>query len=230
MSDTPMPAGRALPADRFHSGLRLATLAAWVIAVALVFGAGRVVVHAIFGPAAAGSAALLLAVAAIVLAQPLAYWAEKRLLSVWPSGRAVRLEDGALTLQEKTGAVRIDLAQKIGYWRWRFEIRGRRGGRVPSGHHCLAVRLIQNERAVSLYAFASPKQMMALMSDYAFHEIRRSGDKGPRAASVGARESVLLAAERERWDSGAELEPGDFETLLAYLAAHVPEFAASPSS
>ncbi|MBI4769020.1 MAG: hypothetical protein HY784_01050 [Chloroflexi bacterium] len=173
---------------------------------------------------------VLLALGAVFLAQPLAYLGEKKLVALWPSGRALELEAGALSLREKSGTVRVDLspAGKVNFWRWRFVVRGRQGGRVPNGHHCFAIHLVQNDASFSLYAFLSPKQADALAARYAFYELRRATEAGKRTLS--GREAVYVAAKKKRWEAGAELDPADFETLLAHLAAHVAEFAATSAS
>ena len=144
------PTVRHLPADRFHAGVRMATLAAWFGAIVLVYAVLAVIVSAIIAPAT-GAGAALLAVIALFLAQPLAFLVEKQIVARWPSGRHVRLEPGALLWTDKSISVRLDVAQKVNYWRWRFAVKRRRGGRVPVGHHCFAIRLVQSDTLVTLY-------------------------------------------------------------------------------
>ena len=216
-----------LHADRYHGGLRIAALASWAVGVAIIYLLGQLIWNLVVGPVV-GSGILVLGVAAVFLAQPLALWAEKQLLTLWPSGRAVQLETGKLTLREKSASVRLDLGQKVNYWRWRFEVRNRRGGRVPNGHFCFALRLVQGDTAVSLYAFLSPDQARATVARYPFYDLRPSADKNK--ATLGGRDAIYLSAERERWDSGAELDPSDFGRLLTHLGAHLPDFSASPNS
>src|SRR3972149_77167 len=116
-----------LHADRYPGGLRIAALASWAVGVAIIYLLGQLIWNLVVGPVVGGGI-LVLGVAAGFLAQPLALWAEKQLLTLWPSGRAVQLETGKLTLREKSASVRLDLGQKVNYWRWRFEVRNRRGG------------------------------------------------------------------------------------------------------
>jgi hypothetical protein len=218
--------GQVLPADRFHAGVRLAVLGAWVASVIVVFLLLRVIVSALVGPVA-GVGLLLLVVVAVAAAQPLAMLAEKFLMQRWPSGRAARLAPGRLSWQEKTKTIELDLRQKLNYWRWQFEVRQRRSGRVPTGHHCLAMRLVQGENEISLYSFVPPAKYEALRKDYPFYELRRSSDKGKQA--LGGRDALFLAAEHTRWETGAELDPADFEKLLAHLDAHLEGFRHSPT-
>ncbi len=227
MTQEPVLAGRVLPADRFHPGVRLAALAIWFGAIALIYFTGNLL-FSLAGGALTGASFLVLTLGAMLLAQPVARWGERLLIARWPSGRAVQLGAGALTLHEKSGAVRIDLRQKVNYWRWRFVIRRTRGGRVPNGHACMAARLAQNEAAVSVYAFLSPKQTEALAARYPFYELRAPSDKD--RPLLGGRDAMYLAAEKARWESGAEVDPADFETLLDYLAGSVPEFRGNTAS
>lgn len=219
--------GRTLPADRFHSGVRLAALGLWIAAVVVVYLILGVLVDALIGPVA-GAGTLLVIVLAVFLAQPLAWLAERQLLARWPSGRAAELAPGALIWRERGRLIHFDLSQTLNAWRWRFTIRRRRGGRVPSGHHCLAIRLAQGEQVVSLYTFAAPAVTEGLTARYAFYELRPSNDKDKPA--LGGRDAQYLTAENDRWEAGAELDPGDFEALLDHLAAHIPEFARAPAA
>jgi hypothetical protein len=223
----PMVGGQVLPVDRYHTGVRLAVLALWFAVIMLFYLLGRFLFGLVGGEINGGSL-LVLVVGAIVLAQPVARWGEKQLVARWTSGRAVHLEAGVVTLREKSGATRIDLSQKVNYWRWRFRIRGRRGGRVPNGHFCVAVRLTQNDTVFNVYAFLPPKAAEALAARYHFYELRGSNDKEKPAQ--GGRDALYLAAERARWDSGAEVDPADFEALLRHLAAAVPEFSTNMAS
>lgn len=228
MGETSMRLGQPqeLPADRFHAGVRMAVLGAWLASVVVVFLLLRAIVSALLGPVA-GVGLLLVVVVAVAAAQPLAMLAEKALMRRWPSGRAARLVPGRLSWQDKAKTVDLDLSQKVNYWRWQFEVRQRRSGRVPTGHHCLAIRLVQGEDEISLYSFVPPAKAEALIKDYPFYELRRSSDKGKQ--TLGGRDAMFLAAEHTRWESGAELDPDDFQKLLAHLDAHLEGFRASPT-
>lgn len=218
---------RRLPADRFHTGVRLATLLLWVLAIVVTY----VVLGFIAAPIVSqlsGLGVLVVAIAAIIVAQPLAWLAERQLLAHWPSGRSVELEPGGLVWRDRGTTCRVDFAQKVNFWRWRFSVKRRRSGRVPGNYHCFAIRLLQGDSVVSLYAFLSPTTAEALSTRIPFYELRRPDEPGKSA--LGGRDSIFLAAEHARWDQGAELEPGDFDTLMAHLAAHVPEFDRSAQS
>jgi hypothetical protein len=195
-----------------------------LVAVYLVL---RVATQAILGQVA-GIGTVLLVVAAVVLAQPLAWLGERQLVNRWPSGRTASLQPGQLVWRENDRAITFDLRQTLNYWRWRFVVRRRRGGRVPTGHHCCAIRLAQGDDVASWYAFIAPAAAEALAARYAFYELRAPSDKDKPA--LGGRDAQFLSAENERWESGAELDPADFEALLAHLAAHGPSFGVAPAA
>ncbi|MCC7361374.1 MAG: hypothetical protein IT317_17945 [Anaerolineales bacterium] len=220
-------AGRLLLADRFHTGVRLTAMALWFVSLLVVYALLHLIVQALFGPLV-GIGVLLLIVVAVVVAQPLAYLAEKQLMRRWPSGRAMLLEPGLLVWREPGSEVRLDLRQTVNFWRWRFAIKRRRGGRIPAGHHLFALRLVQGDTVVSLYTFLAPAAAETLAAACAFYELRRPSEHGKLA--LGGREALYLTAEDARWRAGAELDPADFQALLDHLAAHLPEFGRAPAS
>lgn len=232
----PAPGERVLHADRFHTGVRVAALATWILAIAVAYWALKWLGSLLLGGPVAGFGLLVVIALAVVMAQPLAWLAERQLLRLWPSGRLAvlaprRLEwrdQGRHPSGEPRPSAHFDLGSLLNFWRWRFEVRRRRGGRVPSGFHCLGLRLVQGNEAMIVYTFASPRQAEALAERFAFYELRRPNEPGKLA--LGGRDAMYLAAEHERWEGGAELEPADFEALLEHVAAHVPGFAATAAS
>jgi hypothetical protein len=192
--------------------------------VIVLFFVLRAIVSLLLGPVQ-GVGVLVLIVVAVALAQPLTFLAERLAMRRLPSGRAVHLERGRLRWDDKGKSVELDLGQIVNYWRWKFEVRQRRSGRVPTGHVCLAIRLVQTEAEVSLYAFLPPDKAAAVTRTYPFYELRRANDKAGKA--LGGRDAMFLAAEHARWETGAELDAADFQALLAHLAAHLPDFRAS---
>jgi hypothetical protein len=171
---------------------------------------------------------LLVGVVSVFLAQPLAWQVEKLLTKRWPSGRSAVLVPNGVHWRDKTNELKFDLAHQINYWRWRFEVKGRRGGRVPTGHHCFALRLLQGDAELNMYAFVNPTQATALAEKYPFYELRRSRERVK--VSLGGRDAIFLAAEHARWDTGAELEAADFEALLDHLAKQVAAFTTDTAS
>ena len=218
MTESAAAPGRLLPADRFHAGVRVATLALWLLSIVVTYVVLGLIATPIFGPLS-GLGVLLLLLAAVVAAQPLAWLGEKQILAHWPSGRSAQLEPGTLFWRDRGPATRLDLGQKVNYWRWRFNVGKQRKGRVPGNHHCFAIRLVQGDTVVTLYTFLPPANADGLAARVPFYELRRPNDT--HKASLGGRDAIFLAAEHSRWEEGAELEPGDFEVMIGTNSENV---------
>jgi hypothetical protein len=228
MTPTATPSlGRTLPADRFHTGVRVVAMVLWFAIIILVYVLLQVLAAAV-GISTAGVGVLIVIVLAVLVAQPLAFLAERQLMRRWPSGRAMELQSGALVWRDKGRAVRLNLHETVNYWRWRFVIKRRRGGRVPSGHHTFALRLVQGDDVVTVYTFLTPALADALAAKTAFYELRRPSEQGKLA--LGGRDAMFLTAEHARWESGAELDPADFQALIDHLTTALPEFGREPAS
>ncbi|MGQ0604873.1 MAG: hypothetical protein ACT4QE_24595 [Anaerolineales bacterium] len=223
---------RTLPVDRFHIGVRLAALAWWLIATIVIFVAGAWLFSTLLGGATWVWLPWL--VVTLLLSQVWGRWGEQQLMQRWPSGRAVELQGSTLKLHEKGLPLVFDLSHKVNFWRWRFQIKERRGGRVPRGHFCCAMRLTQDDAgraaSASLYAFVPPQQAEALKARFPFYDLRPAKEATSPTALLGGRDAAFLSAEKMRWENGAELETTDFEALLEHLNAHVPEFGAGATS
>ncbi|MCS6909182.1 MAG: hypothetical protein NZM11_01225 [Anaerolineales bacterium] len=240
----PLAGSRQLLLDRFHTGVRLASLLWWVLATGAIYLAGITVWQALFGTEQ-GWFWMPWIIITLLLSQPVGHWGEQQLMRLWPSGRTLSLAGARLTLTEKSGGQTFNLDRKLNYWRWYFIIRERRAGRVPNGHYCCALRLMQDDGVaasanVSLYAFFPPERARALLERFPGYELRPVTPArlptSPQAAPVpiagghlAGRDPAFLTAERMRWESGAELEPDDFEFLLQHLQQHLPEFRAVSS-
>lgn len=218
--------GRRLPLDVYHAGVRLGTLVWWLAASAVLFAAGVWISGLIFGPAA-NWVWLPWLVITLLLSQFVGRWGERWLMRHWSSGRALELAGPRLVLQEPAGAQTFDLGLKVNYWRWGFQVRERRGGRVPNGHFCFALRLVQSagqEASACVYAFLPPAEAAALRARYPCYELRRANDQPLAAGVVGGRDPGILAVEKLRWEAGAELEAADLQALLDHLAKYCPNF------
>lgn len=218
-----------LRADRYHSGVRFTALGLWLAAIAALFFLGRWLGGLLLVGGVTGFGVLVLMAAAFVAAQPVAYLAERQLIKFWPSGRAVQLDGRLLRLHQPGADKLIRLDQPLAFRRWRFEVRTRRGGHVPKGHHCLALRLAQDDQVVALYAFCSPAVMQDLAARFAFYQVRGAKETGAPAGDTAGRDPAYLEAENDRWVFGAELEAGDFERLLTAVAPGVTGFAERPA-
>ena len=80
MTDSSAAMGRLLPADRFHAGVRVATLVLWLAAIVAAYVVLGLIANQIFGPLP-GLGVLLLFLAAVVVAQPMAWLGERQLLA-----------------------------------------------------------------------------------------------------------------------------------------------------
>ena len=220
--------GRLLPADRFHSGVRVTALVLWLLSIAVVYAVLAGLIGLFLGTVN-GVGVVIVLIAAIILAQPLAWLAEQQLFARWPSGRSISLEPGVLIWHDHGESVRMELGPRLNFWRWRFAVKRRRGGRVPTGHHCFSIRLVQGDSVISSYTFLAPATAEALAARFPFYELRRSNTDASKLP-LGGRDAMYLAAEHARWDTGAELEVADFEALLAHLATGVPDFATATQS
>src|SRR5690242_9542875 len=118
--------GRTLPADRFHTGVRVVSMVLWFVSIILVYVLLQLLAAAV-GVSTAGVGVLIVIVLAVVVAQPLAFLAERQLMRRWPSGRAMELEPSALVWRDKGQTIRLNLRETVNYWRWRFVIKRRRG-------------------------------------------------------------------------------------------------------
>jgi hypothetical protein len=174
---------------------------------------------------------LPLLLGALLLSQPLARAAERQLVRIWPSGRAIALDSGTLILREKSAAYQFDLnGGAVNYWRWYFKVTNRRSGRVSNGDLVCALRLVQGEREANLYAFIPKKQADSFLARYTFYELKPLSETTKGKMTLGGHDAVYRAAEKSRWELGAELEPLDFDAVLNHLAAHLPNFKTNSSS
>lgn len=230
ITTTTEPGPRRLPADPFHAKVRLSALGLWFVIVGLLYWVGHVIWQEVFDPNATG-AWLPLLLGAMLLSQPLARVAERQLVRVWPSGRAVILDSGTLTLQEKSGSQRFDLnGGAVNYWRWYFKVANRRSGRVSNGDVVCALRLVQGEQEATLYAFIAKKQAEAFVARYTCYELKPLSATTKGKTTLGGHDAIYRAAEKARWESGAELDPVDFDAALTHIAAHLPNFTTNSSS
>lgn len=227
---TTEPGPRHLPADRFHSKVRVGALGLWLVIVGLLYGLGYVIWQTFIDPSATG-AWLPVLLGAVLLSQPLARAAERQLVRVWPSGRAVSLDAGTLIMREKSNSHPFDLnGGAVNYWRWYFKVTNRRSGRVSNGDLVCALRLVQGEREANLYAFIPKKQADSFLARYTFYELKPLSETIKGKMTLGGHDAVYRTAEKSRWELGAELDPVDFDAALAHLAAHLPNFKTNSSS
>ena len=74
----------------------------------------------------------------------------------------------------------------------------------------------------------TPKHDTGELSIWEGFGLRRPSEQGKLA--LGGRDAMYLTAENTRWQSGAELDPADFQALLGHLTAPLPEVGRAPAS
>lgn len=206
--------------DTIHSGLRL------VSAIAILIGAflgSFVIVPALARMLGFGEALPFvvpcLGGAAIGMG---AGWAVERYLHViWPSGRWLKVDDEGVSLHERSGkTIQIKWADPVDVLSWHFVVRRARVS-TPKGWYCVACRLAQEDRVITPYSFLSPTNAQAVAQWKAFPELisrkhsgRQEVERSPQRADG---QEPLWAAEKDRWEDGAEMIPVDFAALLAAL-------------
>lgn len=155
---------------------------------------------------------------------------ERYLRGIWPSGRSLKMDDEGLMLQEHSQeSTRIKWAEPLEVLSWHFVIGGARMW-VPQGWYCVACQLAQDGKVVTPYAFMKPADAQKMAQWQAFPELisRKRDARQDAAYQQAARndgQAGLWAAEDKRWESGAEMVPGDFAGLLAEIdrrVAHWP--------
>ncbi|MBL8059073.1 MAG: hypothetical protein JNK29_20380 [Anaerolineales bacterium] len=223
-------ADRRLLLDRHHGLARLAALGWWLLTTVGLYLAGLYLAGQLLGESG-NWFWLPWLLAVLFLSQFIGRWGEAQTARLLPSGRTLELGPHRLSLVEPSGRQTFDLTRKVNHWRWWFVVRERRGGRVPNGHQCCALRLVQDtgdglEASADLYAFLPPAAAEALRARFGFYELRRAKDGPASADAQGGRDPTFLAVEKKRWEAGAELEPADLQLLLEHLAGSLPDFNA----
>ncbi len=164
---------------------------------------------------------------------------------VWPSGYAVRLEDGGLLYShpEKVDH-RFDLTRPFNLTCWYFKMAGyTRYGRerqIKRGTYCVACQVQQDEERVVLYCFvpeaAAGERIRGPFLELDMGEIYDTGlakrfqqwrmpggrPELPSGLIVSDRGRYWLA-ERNRWSDGVELQPNDFSAVVEHILQFEPQ-------
>lgn len=169
-----------------------------------------------------GSPFLLGIVAGVLLAVGFSMGAERVLRGTWPSGRKLLVTDQTVTLRETSGEeTTLHWPGGVDVWAWGFTITSRRAW-VPKGWVCAALRLMQGEDMLTVYAFMEPDDARALPGWQAFVELIPRKEADHADPEVYASQEPLRSAEEDRWWVGAEMEPEDFTTFAATVAERAP--------
>ncbi len=219
---------RVMVVDQEHLGLRLMVPLLTVFACVGTYWIGLQLT-------AGGSAALMVLVVlplAIGAGLGAAWLAERVLKRLWPSRRSLKVDETGLTLskQAQTEST-LNWRQHINVLAWRFTVPPRRG-RIPKGWYCMACRLVQDEQAMTFYAFFPPDEAKALAHYDRFATLvsRKAWEKATPAERLAMGDQARLhSAEMERWERGAELAREDFAALVRVMGARIAGLADAKS-
>ncbi|MBN1964769.1 MAG: hypothetical protein JW910_08990 [Anaerolineae bacterium] len=158
---------------------------------------------------------------AVIAAVVVAYGSDRVIKVLWPSRRQLLLDEHQLVLRNKGEAeATLSWDGRINMLTWHFTVPRR--GRVPKGHLCLGMQLVQDDALITVYSFLSPKRSEEVEGFEAFHSLlsRKALDKGGLSMRAIGEQRRLREAENERWEHGAELEIDDFLDLWAEVRRH----------
>lgn len=209
----PTPAAMAFPLDRLHLGVRLLTLAGWVLAWGGLAGLGLGLASLVLDSVPAWLWLIWIVLSLFVTQWP-SRWLEGWLATRWPSGKRLTIDGPLWTVHDKAEQHAIDLGASPRTQFWRFEIKHNRGAAQRKGHLLLALRLSQAGSSFVVYCVAAPEVAAPLQARHPFFDLRQKPDPSPAAV---AQHRDHLAAEAERYNRGYEMTAEDFRALLAQL-------------
>ncbi|MFC1959839.1 hypothetical protein ACFLYO_03930 [Chloroflexota bacterium] len=201
-----------LPVDVEHTGIRVVVPALAFGTLLLVLWGGPVLLN-LLNLSDTFLRGVLLPLA-IIGAIVVAFASDTLLKQKWTSGRELLVDDRYLIFRERKQPDHIILwTERINVLAWRFTVARR--GRVPKGHYCLAVQLLQDDRQITAYTFYDPKHFDQLLAGDAFTPLapRSSLDDERLNLRVAGQQRRLFQAENERWREGAELTSDHFVEL-----------------
>lgn len=226
-----------LHADQEHEAIRYVVLLMLLVGFCL----GFFLVSAVLQVVLAGSVlldylAVLSCIGALPVGLAITAGTEYTLKRVWPSGRALVIDEATVTLQRRGEEDRvIEWGKRVNTLRWSFRLKGYpRGGkerRVPASWLCLALQLRQDEAKMLVFTFMPPKKAEPVLARYPFHVLNPADIYGntwrerltipsrPEISSkvIAGKDGRYWLAERDRWYDGVELTARDFERLLGVI-------------
>ncbi|MBN1121411.1 MAG: hypothetical protein JXJ17_10040 [Anaerolineae bacterium] len=216
--------------DHNHLGVRVATLAALFVGACLSISLLPVLLRNVAVP----WKTIGLLVIGLGVSIGLAWFAERYLRKVWPSGRELIGGMEGLVLRKKSGeSVEIAWDGEPEIKTWHFTIDSRRAS-VPKGWHCTSLQLAQSDRLITVYAFMAPADFEMLPANKLFEELisRRetNGQKQAKQAIDEGPQAELWKAERNRWQGGAEMQPADFASLIHLIGRKAPSWLSGARS
>lgn len=228
-----------LRADQEHSGIRTTIVVALFVFLVL-FYILLSSLWSVFAPGDLADYTFVVSCSTAVGLSLVSLWAlEKYLKQVWPSGRAVLLDEkGVRTQDPEMDAAQIlwqDEPFQISWW---FYLRGYpRGGRerrLPKNWVCVATQLQAGENFIVVYTYAPAKE--AVIWTHYSQEFRQINPAEIYKSGLSSRfvapsrpeipPKLLLSqdgkhwqAEQRRWLYGFEVEREDFKRLMDFISA-----------
>jgi hypothetical protein len=224
MNDHQQPESLTFHLDHNHAGVRAVTLVALLIGACLSISLLPVLFRNVPSP----WKTIGLLTIGIGLSIGLAWFAERTLRRVWPSGRVLFGETETLVLREKNGeTVEIAWDGDTEILTWHFTISSRRAS-VPKGWHCASIQLAQPDRLITVYSFMPLADFEMLPANNIFEElisIRETTGRQPTKDELEeGPQAELWKAERTRWQAGAEMQPADFSSLIQLIGRKAPSW------
>jgi hypothetical protein len=204
---------RVYPLDRLHLGVRVLTLAGWLVAWGALTALGLTLAGAALGNVPVWLW-LIWIVLSMFLTQWPSRWLEGWLAARWPSGKRLTIDGPRWTVHDKAERHAVDVSTSPRIQLWRFEIKHDRGASQRKGHVVLALRLSQAGTSFVLYAVAAPEVAAQLQVEHPFFDLRQKPDPAPAAV---AQHRSHLAAEAERYNRGHEMTADDFLAVVRQL-------------
>ena len=159
---------------------------------------------------------------------------------LWPSGHTVLLrQNGVLYRRSQGEPVDLFLDRPFKLTAWYFKMTGfSRYGRerqLKRGTYCCACQIQQEDERIVLFAYVAPTQINAFTADAPFVQLdmseifdtsltgrmqqwRMPGDRPELTPGlVVSEKGRYWLGERNRWDTGVELTPSDFQMMLAHV-------------
>jgi hypothetical protein len=217
---------RSMPIDTEHFGIRIALPAIAVAGFLIGFALSSALLSTIISETQLGCIPFI---GGIVLALFFAFVADKLLKRLWPSGRALIVDQQGLVLEDKRGrqnkTIRMQWGEHINPVTWRFKVR-RSSAKVQKGWMMLSVKLVQDESEMIIYSFLPEKEASLLPNYDKFIPLMPRAELESDALSLREKgeQKRLLATERERWEDGAEIQRKDFFDLITILMGHVSDW------
>lgn len=222
---TSVDGARHIRVDAEHAGIRILIPVLGLGGLALGFIAGQFILNSIDESISGGCLGIPLAFVFAVLFVQIG---ERFIKPRWTSGRAIKLTDDQLLVQDHRNRKSQELIYtangSLDAVAWYFEVANRHN-RVPKGWYCVSVHLRQNDQEIIIYTFETPDNVQEIPG-WKNHFSRlvpqkkavlNAGQAGFQDSRQNILHKRLLKLEDQRWQDGAEVAREDFVAILEFL-------------